>query len=520
MYTVAIADDEIKIREGLRDLVDWNGLGFELIGAFDDGTGLLELITSRHVDLVVTDIKMNLRSGLDVSEYLFQHRPQTRVVLISGYKEAELAMSAIKFGVKDYILKPIDLDELTACLSRMREELNNERDANNRQQKLTQALSDMSGMKELFFEELLMGSLDNQSYIQRMFELLYPDLSFNRSACFSLTLQIQQYENFIREEWLHSRSELHGYIVNFVSIVAIDTEFQLISKQNERLLLFGLLHTVSENPVSKTIERDVHTLCTELSTIFGLKVQVGNLEIWSSIPVMLRSREVMTEGNFTQMMEQFGEQQRILYSILREGMQEDISLGVEKYVTLLCRMSLPSAQDTVRNFLYTVSAKLREDGLTPAAALALEGAFLNIDTANTHTKLATMLGEAFKALAMALKNEQQEMVQRAKDYIVQHIGDDISLEDIADRFYLSQYHFSRTFKAKTGETVISFIIRCKIEHAMKLLQETHLKIYEICEKVGYHSLRHFTKLFKSHTGMTPSGYRQWAHMEGGNYEEE
>ena len=116
MYSAAIADDEINIREGLRDLVDWAGLGFSLAGVFDDGNGLLSLLEKSPPDLIVTDIRMNRCSGLDVSRYIQQNQLPTRVILISGYKEADLAMSAIKYGVKNYILKPIDLDELTDCI--------------------------------------------------------------------------------------------------------------------------------------------------------------------------------------------------------------------------------------------------------------------------------------------------------------------------------------------------------------------------------------------------------------------
>lgn len=123
MYRAAIADDEIGIREGLRELVDWNSLGFSLEGTFEDGEGLLSLLARNPPDLIVTDIRMNRVSGLDVSRCISENNLPTKVILISGYKEADLAMSAIKYGVKDYILKPVDLDELTSRIKKIRAEL-------------------------------------------------------------------------------------------------------------------------------------------------------------------------------------------------------------------------------------------------------------------------------------------------------------------------------------------------------------------------------------------------------------
>ena len=86
MYSVAIADDEVCIREGLRDLVEWHKLGFSLVGAFEDGDELISLLERQPPDLLVTDIRMNRCSGLEVSKYIQEHNLRTRVILISGYK--------------------------------------------------------------------------------------------------------------------------------------------------------------------------------------------------------------------------------------------------------------------------------------------------------------------------------------------------------------------------------------------------------------------------------------------------
>ena len=89
MYSVAIADDEVCIREGLRDLVDWRSLGFSLVGAFEDGDELIPLLERQPPDLLVTDIRMNRCSGLEIAKYIQEHNLTTRVILISGYKEAD-----------------------------------------------------------------------------------------------------------------------------------------------------------------------------------------------------------------------------------------------------------------------------------------------------------------------------------------------------------------------------------------------------------------------------------------------
>ena len=117
-------------------------------------------------------------------------------------------------------------------------------------------------------------------------------------------------------------------------------------------------------------------------------------------------------------------------------------------------------------------------------------------------------------LYLSLHQDQDSLAERTKDYVMKHIGEDLSLEDVADHFYLSPSYFSRTFKAVTGETFVRFVSRIKMEEAARLLAATDWKIYDICERVGYKSLRHFNKLFKEYMGIQPSGYRQRIHMGG------
>lgn len=515
MYSVAIADDETNIREGLRDLVDWNSLGFTLTGVFDDGDGLLSLLRQAPPDLIVTDIKMNRRSGLDVSQYIQQNGLSTRVVLISGYKEADLAMSAIKYGVKNYILKPIDLDELTDCIRQVRDELNAQRTARLWQKELHHARSEMSDVLSLFFEELMRGTLQNQPLVERMFGLLYPDLPFAQSACFSLVLRLRSYDSFVRNRHAAPSADLSGCVSAFSAAADSKIEVRLISRRENRLLLFGLLRFQPAASVRDAIAPDIEALCGALREAFGMPVEVDNLETFASIPAMLGSIHCAQGRGLAAALEQLGRRQKELYAVLCSGEEAQVAAAVDSFASYLDGLELSSAREVARNLLYTVSAKLRENTLSPAAAVALDSAFARLDAASGHAALRDVLAGTFRELCVALRDGQGGLVERAKAYILAHIGEDIALEDIADHFYLSQYHFSRTFKSKTGETFIHFVTRCKMEYAARLLAETDLKIYDVCERVGYKSVRHFTKLFKAHTGMQPSAYRQRMHIREG-----
>ena len=426
MYHAAIDDDEIGIYEGLQELVDWEGLGFSLEGVFADGEGLLSLLKKSPPDLIITDIRMNHCSGLDISKYIQEHRLPTKVILISGYKEADLAMSAIKYGVKDYLLKPIDLDELTACILKIRAELDTAATISHQKTELNRTRNDMQDLLKLFFDEVLQGSLQNKRMIRRMLELLFPGFSCESCPCFSFSLRIRQYHSFIRTGQNHDQNDIVRCIDGFSAEKGSHTELKAICREPDRLAVFGILTGPGIPSLQAAIEKDITLLCETIKTGFDISAWAVGLQIFPGISDMLKA--------------------------------------------------VSSRHSTAEN-------PVRESS----------------EAHSPHSSVTPF-------------PDEMDLAGQTRNYIMEHIGEDISLEDVSEYFYFSPSYFSRVFKSQTGETFVRFVSKCKMDHAARLLATTDLKVYDVCEQVGYKSLRHFNKLFKAHTGMQPSAYRQRMHM--------
>ena len=126
MYHLMIVDDEEKIRSGIANYFPWNELGFEVVYLAEDGQAAFDYLLSGEavVDIILCDIMMPLVSGLDLLEMLQENGMQElRVVLLSGYAEFEYAQRAMKYGVKDYLLKPTRYQELAQVFREIKEEL-------------------------------------------------------------------------------------------------------------------------------------------------------------------------------------------------------------------------------------------------------------------------------------------------------------------------------------------------------------------------------------------------------------
>lgn len=122
-HSVIIIDDEAIIRDGLCDMVDWQHLGYEVVACFSDGRDAIAYLEDHQVDVVLTDIMMDDVGGIEVAKYAYEKKPDTRVVIVSGYRDFGFARDAIRFHAASYLLKPIDFDELNAVFSDLKREI-------------------------------------------------------------------------------------------------------------------------------------------------------------------------------------------------------------------------------------------------------------------------------------------------------------------------------------------------------------------------------------------------------------
>ena len=126
-YRVLIADDEPIIREGLRDCIDWMTIGMEIVGEAEDGEEALELAIKLNADILLVDMNMPFLNGIELIRRLQEKCPQCRFLIVSGHDEFSYAQAAVRLGVDDYILKPVQPAQLNDALARLRQRMDEER---------------------------------------------------------------------------------------------------------------------------------------------------------------------------------------------------------------------------------------------------------------------------------------------------------------------------------------------------------------------------------------------------------
>ena len=123
MYKIIIADDEKIIRSGLRNALDWQALGFEVLEVFSDGEEVIDYLEYATPDVILTDIRMENISGIEVAKYVWENHLPCKVFLVSSYQEFSYAVSALHYGVSDYLLKPVDRPSMEKTFRQLKQQL-------------------------------------------------------------------------------------------------------------------------------------------------------------------------------------------------------------------------------------------------------------------------------------------------------------------------------------------------------------------------------------------------------------
>ncbi|MEG0274450.1 MAG: response regulator, partial [Longicatena sp.] len=121
MYTVVVADDEFELRRAIIETVEWEKIGFEVIGEAENGVEALDLVENLEPDLLLTDIKMPFISGIELARRVREIRPSMQIAFLSGYDDFQYAQQAIQYNIIKYLLKPISSEQLNGELKDIRE---------------------------------------------------------------------------------------------------------------------------------------------------------------------------------------------------------------------------------------------------------------------------------------------------------------------------------------------------------------------------------------------------------------
>ena len=520
LYRVLLVDDEEDIREGISRKMDWLGLGFSLVGEAANGQDALELAESLRADVILTDIKMPFMDGLELCRILTDRLPAARFVVFSGFDAFEYAKQAIQMNVVEYILKPINADELSAVLRRLKDQLDRER-AERRNVELLRSryTENLPVLRELFYANLLDGHIE-------------PGTERERAAHLDIDLQ--------GEEWAVGLAYIGSDRRDALSTLSVQKLLEeSLTADRCRLTLYNdwvaVIVSLTESFTIYDLIRVLDRVCTLAASYLGLTLTVGVGAPCKELSGMARSAaEARTALEYRSMV---GRGQVIYIGDLEPDGGQVLTFEEADERTLTAAVRLGSEQE-VRDAAAALAGKIREANpsagqynlflmelvthlmkMTRRSGVGVEEVFgtgfslpIQDSALPSLEELEDWCAERYLRLRTLIRRRQTDSagqtVETAKEYIRQHYAEsDLSVEKLCAYLHLSSTYFSTLFKRETGTSFTAYVTTVRMEAAAEAIRGTEEKTYLIAQRCGYEDPNYFSYVFKRHFGVTPTKYR-------------
>lgn len=512
MYKLIVVDDEKVIRNGIRDYLDWEKMNFEVVALFEDGKEAIEYIEKHDVDVVLTDIEMTDVSGLKLAKYIHENHMRQKVVIISGYKEFEYARQALQYGVEHYLLKPIKLEEVTAVFSKLSDMLDQEKKVEKRVD-LEAVLPELT---DQFFVEALLGGVRDAHSMSKKIEVLGLPINIE-NPYIVVDLKIMNQEEILTKDY--NGGNFRNFIQNicgqemegilYYPVILSDNIIKTVITPRQIIDVESFENKVKEQLFEKS-EAAKALLHVELGLkIEGIFKDIMGISKVGEVRLKRKNDEVSYELSEADKVRLTNKYKLILESI-HDGDFATLDLLVDSMFFELKRLPIIWVKQLCIDMFATLSGKLfrmgiHEDGVSKDP-FNYEEIMNSKDEKELKEVTKSLLDQLIKKVNKKQNQNTKSLINEAVEYMKENFNKDISLESVANRFFLNQAYFSRLFKQYVGMTFTDLIIEMRMEKAKDLLSEGRLKIYEVSKQVGYGSEKYFSRVFKQYTGSAPSDY--------------
>lgn len=485
MYRVLLVDDEYMIVRGLQRLIPWEELGFEIVGTAGNGQEALEFVKQQKVDIVITDVTMPILSGIDFLKQAQNESIFFRFVVLSGYQEFEYVKESIQMGAENYLIKPINKEELIETLKKCIKEFEEE--------KLR-----MQGEKFLFEHLLKRWVHDDIDYVDLKKILTTFDLykETNRYQVLIFTYEKELHEPVY--QMLNQNKELYF--------------FHHYEEEQWVVIYFG------EKMGLDNLVKMIQALYCEIKVTFGRGEEVKKMTDVSMSYEHAKSSLYFC--SFYERKHQLADSAAI--NVLNENVPNLSFLAFKRALGI-------RNIDTIEKEIKQIFAGLMESAASPEYAryiiflvfmdiyreLEIQDKFIyeemveNINKASSFKELQHLIKDLMHNLKYKkFKREYSVNVQNVLKMIQEEYQEDLTLKTIAERLHLNVMYLGQIFKKETNKSFSQYLNHYRIKLAQNLLLHSELNVNEIADQIGYMSQGYFYKNFKKYCGISPKEFRE------------
>lgn len=539
MLKVFLVEDEFVVRQGIKNNIDWKSHGYDFCGEAADGELAFPMIQKLKPDIVITDIRMPFMDGLVLSRLIKKELPWVEIIILSGYEEFEYAKEGIKIGIAQYLLKPINGEELLKEVDAVSEKIRERHKENEIRDKYIKEMEEnfLKEQKDLF-QYLVTGS-KSAAQLLEMADRLDIDIS---AMWYNIVLIKIQSTYHAYEEFSNSLIEIEEKLKEIADEASLlifdrnlegkallfkgDSKEEIIKIQNgyldkikdmlmeyENVRYFGGIgipvNRLGELTVSfeKASHAFAHRYLVNESLILkceeveqGVYIEKEKFNISNVNPKHMDRNKIR---EFLKV----GDKEEVIYFV--DEFFKDLGTNVMKS-NMFRQYIIMDAYFCVADFLEDI--KISRDEIETFDADS--GILQSEKTAVNY--IVRIIKKALELREKTASNRYGDIVGEVMDYIEQNYADEeLSLNLLASHVNFSPNHLSMIFSQQTGKTFIKYLTDLRMNKAKELLRCTGKRSSSIAVEVGYRDPHYFSYLFKKTQGITPTQYRGGKNLDLG-----
>lgn len=468
MFKFIIIDDELLIRKGTLEKLKKLNLNIECVGEASNGMEAIQYLDTKSIDFIITDMDMPELDGVGLLDFLQTKRPKMPIIVISGYQNFSYLQKSIQAKAADYILKPFNKEILEKAVLKVLNELDNYQLTTEHENEviLTAFIGNTTKLAKSAFDKRIKNA---------------------KAPRLALTNQIPS-AYILQESYYYSKIEPNN---QYLLILENDLIKNLSFTSNK--FYMGISEPITDQfEIQKYYLQAIQSLNArkyQSPQIVYFRDQRLDVPFeFPKLPELIYYLETGNARKFTEIFQEnmknmFYHNKATIYNIKQIGF-----LSIEKTKIFLDELYHTDSNYTLPEVYQKVNQTL-------------------FDFDQILDYFTEFLTNIAKSLAHEALYSSDDIIQNVQSYIQLHYRDTITLDILAETFFINPTYLSSRFKEKTGMKYIDYLNKQRIKKAKILLKTTNLKVSIISHKVGYENEKYFYRVFKKFVKMTPEHYR-------------
>ncbi len=535
MLKIMIVDDELYFREALKVSIPWTELGFIVCAEAKNGKDALEKAIELNPDIMIVDINMPIMDGLELVRNVKKKGIDCKIIILTGHSEFNYAKQAVQLGVHNYILKPVDDEELIKSLIESKKTIEKEASIKIEVDSLRQQVKDsLPLLKDKLLNELIQGNTirDRNETVKKM-EYLNVNVNSKYYQVVAIELEYEESQDWNDEDkqlWKFAVSNISGEVLaeQYVFDMCYDTEDRICiiigieeteNKNDISPILYNRLELI-RNAVQKHLDFaitigtgnvkndlfDIHASYKEAIVALKNKLTAGknNIISYSTVSDSVIKRNLFTGEHRSRLLLNLRtadetEVQKLIRQIFIEMNDENVHHEILFVVCIelvaVCLEYIVEAGLSLKDILPNNRLNIIEELQSKGSIHGMEDWIKEI---YRHTLELTRRNRSTKV---------SKLIREVKNYIaLNYQNDSLSIDEIANKLFVNYAHLCFVFKRDTGCTINEYLTEFRIKKAKELFDSGNMLVLDVASKVGYADANYFGKCFKKYFGLAPSKY--------------